>query len=61
MRDSDSPENHFLELVEAELSLITVDHAAQLDARSLLSRTKALKPPGVPGTARRGTREALSA
>lgn len=30
-------EHHSLELVEAELPLITVDHAAQIDARSVLA------------------------
>ena len=32
-----SNEHHSLELVEAELPPITVDHAAQIDARSLVA------------------------
>ena len=43
----------FLELVAAEVPLITVDHAAQLDACSLCRRTKPLESAGVPSVARR--------
>jgi hypothetical protein len=53
VRDSASPENHFLELVAAEVPLIIVDHAAQLGARSLFRRTKPLESAGVASGARR--------